>query len=389
MNLATLLDGPATILHRNQRLHFRGGLTLRPLAELFDISTDLGGVISRRALENAIVLTGTPDGEFTTGILGMTHRWQNPAIGQLVTPRYDVETVTHGTDTIALLGAPTIRAGCPVMWSIFPGSTTPTGYVHGTVYYWGVSGKLYTTEANAIADDGATGLVTISDNGTGDFALIEQEYLQIDAITANRRITLHNAAVVQMPPIILSAIQTVFGQMTFGCFLKNNAAWADANSLYTVAKVALTDTPSDPDDIPTVEYSCAFGAAPWDSFKSRGPVTITPSLATEAVSTDGKGNVGLKIAGLNVAATLSPEGFSQAQMLDLLAMQGGTVARGKSRVRADLVVAGTGVHATVYNGSPRELPQTFQVTGPLAGELAIDGAFKSGSGFFRLATAAP
>jgi len=44
---------------------------------------------------------------------------------------------------------------------------------------------------------------------------------------------------------------------------------------------------------------------------------------------------------------------------------------------------------TMYNGAPRQLPQTFAATGPRAGELAIDGTWKSGSGWFRVGTAAP
>lgn len=388
MNLATLLEGPANLKHRNQLLHFRGGLTVTPLADLFDISTDLGGVIARRALENSVVISGTPDGEFTAGLLGMTHRWQNPTIGQLLTPRYDVESVTAATDVVALVGSPTIRAGCPVQFAVYPGGTAPAGLTAGNLYYWGTNGKLYDTEANAITG-GATGVIDITDTGSGDFALIEQEYIQIDAISASRRLVFHNGAVSQMPPIILSAVATIFGPMSFVAFRKNNAEWDDNNSLYTVSKLALSDTASDPANIPTQEYSCSFGAAPWDSFKSRGPVTISPSLAIEPVGTDGRGIVGMKITGLNVSATLQPQGFSHAQLLDLLDLQGGTIARGKSRVRADLVVDGPGVHVTLYNGSPRQLPQTFSASGPLAGELAIDGAYKAGAGWFRLATAAP
>lgn len=385
MNLATLLEGPANVTHRGQLTHFRGGLTVRPLADVFEISNDITGVIDRRALENSVVISGTPDGVFTTGLIGMLHRWQNPVNGQLVTPRYDVNTVTPATDVITLVGAAQPRAGCPVMFSIFPGSTVPAGLTDGNIYYWGTDGKLYDTEAHAIAMAG--GSTDITTAGVGDFAIIEQEYIQIDAITANRRIVFWNGAVVGMPPIILSAIQTIFGPMSFGAFIKNNASWATANSLYTVSKVALSDTASDPTTIPTQEYSCGFGAAPFDVFKARGPVTITPQLSTTPIPTDALGNVGLKISALSVAATLTPDGFSQSQMLDLLGMQGGTVARGKSRMRGDLVVTGTGVSATVYSGTPRELPQTFQTTSPLAGELAIQGSFKSGSGYYRLATA--
>lgn len=386
MNLATLLEGPANLKHRNQLLHFAGGLKIRPLADVFKISTDINGVIDSRALENSVVISGTPDGEFTAGLLGMTHRWQNPAIGSLLTPRYDVSTVTHGTETLTLVGSTVPRTGCPVKIYAFPGSTLPAGYSSATTYYWGLAGTLHDTEAHAIA---ATDVVAITDNGTGDFVIIEQEYIQIDAVSQNRRITFHNGAVSDMPPIILSAVKTLFGPMSFVALIKNDAAWADANSLYTVEKAALTDTASVKANIITQEYACVFGSSPWDSFKTRGVVTITPKLSTDAIATDGRGNVGLKISALDVEAKLTPQGFTHAQMLDLLGMQGGSVARGKTRVRGNLVVSGTGVHATVYNGAPRELEQTFQTTGPLAGELAIDGNVDATNGYFRIATAAP
>jgi hypothetical protein len=388
MDLATLLEGPATVTHRGETFHFKGGLTLTPLADVFGIETDIYGALDQRALNNSFLLTGTPVGVWTDEQLAVLFRWTQPQIGGLVTPRYDVSSATAATDVIALVGSAAPRAGCPVRISAFPGSTLPAGLAAGTLYYWGTSGKLYDTEAHAITDDG-TGVVDITDAGTGDFAIIEQEYIQIDALAANRRILMHNGAVTGMPPIVHSAVASMLGAVTFGCFRKNNAAWADANSVYTVSKVALSDTPPDPADIPTQEYSLGWGAAPWDSFKARGPVTFSAQLATEPVDTDGRGTVGLRIAGLTVGATFQPQGFSESQMLDLLDVQGGTVARGKSRVRGDLVVTGTGVHNIVYNAAPRQLPQSFSATGPRAGEVEAQGSASTTGARFYVGTAAP
>lgn len=386
MNLATLLEGPANLKHRNVLVHFDGGLSIKPLAEVFKIRTDINGTLAARALQNSVVISGKPDGEFSDEHVAMMHRWQNAQAGQLLTPRYDVDTVTHGTESMTLIGDKMPRNGCPVKMYPFPGSTMPTGWTAGQEYFWNEAGTLHANEADGIA---GTTPVAITDNGTGDFALIEQEYIQIDAVNINRRIVFHNGCVSEMPPIILSAIKTIFGPMSFVAFLKNNAAWSDANSLYTVSKLALTDTPSDKDLILTQEYSCAFGASPWDSFKTRDEITITTKMNTEVVDTDGRGNLGLKFNDMDVTATLTPQGFSPSQMLDLLELQGGTVRRGGDRVRGNLVVTGTGVHATVYNGAARELPQTFQTTGKLAGQIAIDGCVEPGSGYFRIAEAAP
>lgn len=388
MNLATLLEGPCNVTHRGQTFHFRGGLVLTPIRDLFALDTDVYGAIARRALDRSFVIAGTPVGVWTDDQLEVSHRWNNPQIGSLVTPRYDILSATAATDVVALVGAAVPRTGCPVRVIPFYGATLPAGLAQGTLYYWGSNGKLYNSEANAIAA-GATGLVEITDAGTGDFGLIEQEHVQIDALTANRRITFHNGAVIGMPAVALSAVQSALGALTFGLFPKEGSSWDDANSVYTITKVALSDTPPDADDIPTQAYAAEFGAAPWDDFKARGPIVITPTLRTEPIVTDDLGLVGMKIAGLDVTATLSPEGYSEAQMLDLLELQGGTAARGKSGVRDDLIVTGTGVYAQLSNGSPRQLPQTFAATAPRAGELEIVGVRTPGEPAFIFAEAAP
>jgi hypothetical protein len=381
MNLATLLEGPANVTHRGQTFHFKGGLTLTPLADMFSIDSDLYGPLDQRALDNSVILTGTPIGEWTALALAVLHRWTSPVIGQLVTPRYDVATVAADTDVITLVGAAAPRTGCPVRFCLFPSAAVPTGLSEATTYFWGVAGTLHDTEAHAIA---ATNKVDITAVGSGDFAIIEQEYVQIDCLAANRRITFWNGAVTGMPSIIHSAIASMLGAVSFGCFRKNNAPWSDANSLYTVTKMALADTtPPVVANVPTQEYSLAFGAAPWDTFKSRGPITLNPQLKTEPIVTDGRGTLGLRISGLDVGATFSPMGFSEQQMLDLLGMQGGAVARGATRVRGDLIITGTGVYTKVCNAAPRQLPQTFSPTGPRAGELEARGAATtSGSRFF-------
>jgi hypothetical protein len=387
MNLATLLEGPCNVTHRGQVFHFRGGLRLTPIRSIFKIETDTYGPIALRALDRSIVLSGTPVGVWTALQLAVTHRWTNPQIGSLVTPRYDISSVTAATDVIVLVGSAQPRAGCPVRVIAFPGATIPAGIVTATTYFWNTGGKLYDTEAHAITG-GATGLLDITDAGTGDLAIIEQESIQIDALTANRRITFWNGAVIGMPALGLSAVQSALGALTFAVFPKEGSAWGDANNLYTITKVALTDTPPTAAEIPSQEYSAAFGAAPWDSFKSRGPIVITPSLRTEPIVTDGLGLVGMKIAGIDVSATLQPEGRSEAQMLDLLGLQAGAV-RGADAKRADLAISGTGVFVTLYNGAARELPQTFDSTSPRAGELAIDGVRTPGSNAFYVGVTAP
>lgn len=399
MDLAKLLEGPAVVTHRGQSFHSRGGAQLAPTAEAFAIDTDAHGTIDQRLLDTAISLTLTPVGVWSQAQINVLWRWQNARNGQLITPRYDIESIDAAADEVTLLGNTSgalahlnfPRLGAPVELATW--GTAPTGLTAGTLYYWGMPdaeepwvGTLHTTEADAIA---GTNKVAITDaQAASDHALIEQEPLIIHTYE-NRRIVFPNAGVVAMPPILHSATQSLIGQVGFAAFRKNNVALATADSLYTVTKALLTDTPPEASTILTQEYSGAWGAAPWDAFKFRDACTLTPTLTTSPIKTDGRGTLGLKIQTVGATATGAPQSMTEAQLLDVLGMQGGTVAIGKSKTRANLVISGTGVHNTVYNASATALPQTFSVTDPRAGQVAFISARTPGSPAFRVGTAAP
>lgn len=404
MDLARLLQGPAIIRHRGAVFHSTGGKQLAPTAEVFGIESDAYGTLDQRALNNAVALTLTPLGVWTQAHRDVLWRWQNPVLGQLLTPRFDVGTVDAGEDTVSLLGAlvhefdylnfPRLGARC--MFCVGPeaGTTAPAGLVDGTLYYLGMPDPeeprvrtLHTTEAAAVA---GTGVVSIGDAGAGDFFMIEQEELVIHTYQ-NRKITFANAAVLQMPPIVHSAVASLIGQVGFAAFRKNRAAWGDADSLYTIAKELLTDTPPAAADIPTLQYAHTWEdvGAPWEGFATRAAMTVTPQLVTAPVGNDPLGDLGLEITGVNVTAAGAPDNLSEKALLDVLGMQGGTARRGASRVRGDLTSSGTGVHTTVYNAAATALPQTFAAGSPRAGEVAWVSARTPGAPAFRVAAAAP
>ncbi len=404
MDLAQLLQGPAVVRHRGALFHSTGGKQLAPSAEVFGIETDAYGAIDQRDLNNAVALTLTPLGVWTQAHRDVLWRWQNPVLGQLITPRYDISAVDTGADTITLLGAlehefdylnfP--RLGARVMFSIGPeaGTAAPAGLADGTLYFLGQPDPaeprvrtLHTTEAAAIAGTGAIDLTTA---GTGDFFLIEQEELVIHTYQ-NRKITFHNGALVQMPPLVHSATQSIIGQATFGAFRKNRVAASAENSLYTITKELLVDTPPDAADIPTLQYTAEWEGVggPWEAFQSRGPITVTPQLTTAPVGNDPLGDLSLEITGVSVAATAQPDNFSERALLDVLKMQGAGARRGASRVRGDLIVAGTGVHTTVYGAGVTTAPQSFATGSPRAGEVQWISARTPGAPAFRVAAAAP
>jgi len=398
MNLAKLLQGPAVVIHRGVMFHSKGGSQLAPTAEAFALETDAYGDIDQRTLNSAVALTLTPIGVWTQAQIDVLYRWQNPQQGQLLTPRYDIASIDTADDEVTLLGAIGFetdylgypRAGCPVQFSTF--GTAPTGLVAGTLYYAGIPDEdvpnvitLHTSEAAAIA---GTGKIDLTTAGTGDHCLIEQEPLIIHTFT-NRKIVFHNAAVVSMPPIVHSAKASLIGQVGFAAFRKNNAPWDEENSLFTITKELLVDVPPDETQIPTQEYTGAWGAAPWDAFKFRGVCTLTPAITTAPVTNDGRGDLGLIIASVKVTASGAPESATELQLMELLQMQGTGTGIGKSKTRADLVVSGSGVHNTVYNTAATALPQTFSVADPRAGEIAWVSSRTPGQPAFRVALAAP
>jgi|GEM_PF-2200960 len=391
MNLALEPLGPAVVKHRGIKLDFRGGLTATPLSEIFPVESDAYGPLDLRALANSYVITGTPLGVYTLAQLNVLYRFRRNTPGQLITPRHDVASVDADADTLTLIGSSRPRLGCPVRIAAFPADTLPGGLDAATLYYVGHPEgseedviSFHPTEADA---EGATNKVAIADAGTGDFGLIEQETTVIHTYQ-NRKITLHNSAISAPPPAALSAVQTILGQMAFMAFIKEGADWEDANSLYTVTKEALVDVPPAATDIPTKDFSCSFGPTPFDSFKSRGPVTISPSYNLTPITTDARGQVGMMLSGVAATATLTPQGFKESQLQDLLKMQGAGAGIGKSKVRGDLIAQAAGVYVALRNGAPRTLPQTFS-NGPRAGELAITGHATPGQDLFYLGTAAP
>jgi hypothetical protein len=388
MNLAKLLEGPALITHRGQAFHSRGGAVLTPTAENFPIDSDAYGQLDQRALDNSIQLALTPVGVFTDPVLDVLYRWRNPIIGGLVTPRYDVASIDTTEDEITLVGTLGPRKGCPIEFDNLDGAL-PAAITAGTTYFAGVPDAdvpnvitLHASEAAAIA---GTGKIDIATAGTGDHVLIEQEPLIIHTYQ-NRRITFHNAALITMPPLNFSARETIFGSVVFEAFRRNDRAWSAANSLFTVDKAVLVDSVPDKTQIPTQEYTLGWGAAPWNAFQTRGPLTMTPELTTTEIETDQRGTLGRKISNLTVSASGVPSGISEAELLAVLNMQGGSVARGVSRTRADLTVAGVGVYATLKNAAARVLPQNFSQTDPRAGALEWVGSRVPGEAAFDIST---
>lgn len=139
-------------------------------------------------------------------------------------------------------------------------------------------------------------------------------------------------AVTQMPNIELGATRTLLGQTQFTCLHADASDWSTANSLFTDSAEAYPgDAGFTPANIITQPYACVYGGdAPWSSFRTKEGIVISFALQLAPETNDWKGLFDMTFQGLEVTATLQPEGVTPAQVLALLKHQGDGAVRGRS-----------------------------------------------------------
>lgn len=214
---------------------------------------------------------------------------------------------------------------------------------------------------------------------------------------AGKRITYKRAAVTKMPDIHFGTVAPLFGQVTLQTFGDPTVEWSDAAKHAVIAAMDFDDNSFDPGDIVTQPYSLAWGAeSPWNDFSTENGVDVSFDLATAPVRVDNDGTVDLTLENLVVTAKFAPVGVSEADILSLLKIQGDGVARGLSLGNINsnsLVIAGTGVHFTIYRAAPIAGPTRFGRTILRAGEVAMISTRQYVAGalqpLFRADTAAP
>jgi len=385
MNLAQLLEGPADITYKGQTFRSAATLGVRSSQATKSIASAAYGPIGQRAQQPAVQITLKPVGEFSAALAAILLPWTNPKIGQFVTPvsSWTSTNVDTGTNKINI-AAHGLRLGMPCMLGTF--GTLPTGVDAATLYYVGVPDAdhitLHATSADAIA---GTSPIALTAAGAGVSSLVEQEPLVVHTFT-NNQITFPVAAVVGMPSLEFSATATLFDTVTFECFRKNNAAWSDANSLYSVAFVPYAPSGPDPTLVKQQSYTAQWGAvAPFSSFTARGSIKVRFNLGLAATETDAVGIVSRKITSLTAAITCSPAGMSEDQLVTYLDLQGVGAARGAERTKNDFIVSGANgdVFARFYDAALRDVPEQFDATNPRAGELSWETSRKITAGVVK------
>lgn len=233
----------------------------------------------------------------------------------------------------------------------------------------------------------------ITDAGTGRSRLVEQEPLIIHAIDG-RRITFHVAAITEQPNFIGSAIQTVFGQVTFEVFRKLATAASEDNSLYTIDSASMADASFDPEDILTQPYSGSWGAsAPWSSFSTKAGFTCAFPVTLAPIEDDACGVIGRRLTAASATCTAQPTNADEAALLDALKLQGTGAGRGRRLTGDHLNITGTGVYVRLYAATVRSAPQVFGTAADRAGDVQWQASrtFTAGvpNNLFYVGTGAP
>lgn len=209
---------------------------------------------------------------------------------------------------------------------------------------------------------------------------------------AGKTVTFHSAALTKMPDLILAGTKTAFGQAEITAILKNNVERSAANSLYTIATTAFSDTSFATANVITKPYTAAWSTIltsiiPLDGFQVTFDASFTP------IVTDGLGTIGMRLQGVTAMAKCRPINISESDILDAMRLQDTGAGIGVSERRAaNLVISGTGgMTVTLYDAVLRTGPLRWGATEIRAGEIAFIAQRVESTGSFGalFAVAAP
>lgn len=366
--VALIIGGPALVQYRGATVYSKNDIVLDPTIEAFAVVVDRYQEVDQRVLNQPLKIRFTPAGEWEA--LGVLYPYAGMALGELITPVRTFGTVTTGTDNVQILGHGLITGD--VIRASSSG-TLPAGLSSATAYYIRAVDadniKFYDTYAHAVAG-GGTGLIDITDVGTGTHKLVVNNPLTITSFSG-KQYTFFNAAVTKMPDINVSAVNTLLEEIEFEAFLQEGANWGDANSLFSLADVAVpVDTTFDPANILTQPATIAWGATPWDSLPTKSGVKISFALELTAVETDTDGVLTRRLSGITVGATAQPLGINEADLMAKLLLQGSGAKRGRSLSGSDLNISATSFYVRLYGAALMGGPQSFGTKTDRIGNLS-------------------
>ena len=351
IDVTKIIGGPAKASYGGATIYSKEDIIEEIDLETFDITTDRFQKVDERVSGTPVRVRLTPIG-ILADLIPFYNFIANLPLGDLMTPVRTFGTVTAGDDSVEIEGHK-LRAGMAVKLSTSE-EDLPAGLDTATLYYVGVIDadniSFHTTYADAIA---LTNAVDITDAGTGTHKLIQQEPLVIHTVHG-KKITYHNAVIVQLPKLTPGAKKTILGEIIFEAFLRNDMDAEDANSIYTEADAAYTDDEFDPADIITQCYGAEWGEeAPFDDFATKEGWELDFPMTLEAVETDCQGVLTRRLVGVAATAKAQPLGISESELRTKRKIQGAGANRSRSLAGDDLNITGTGVYIRLYAAALR------------------------------------
>ena len=165
--------------------------------------------------------------------------------------------------------------------------------------------------------------------------------------------TYHNAALINIPDLIFSAVKTLLGEVQFEARTKKATAASAANSLFTRTNTPFTDASFDSAEILTQVYTYNFGAAPWDDIQTADGMKVMGTPVWRDILDDSAGVIERELTGLSFSSSFTPLGIAQADIDSRLALQNNAAAvRGASMsgIAEDLIITGPGVFVKQRGG---------------------------------------
>ncbi len=371
-SLTSVIGGPCVIQYRGATFFSQGDVTLQISPEVFEIQTDVFGIVDRRVKTQPVKLSFTPAGEWENLIVLFPYALI--PFGDLITP-----VRTLGTIVANVVNLPNHRLQSgDAVYAKNVGGALPTGLTAGTLYYvHAVSSDAVTIHTTRALGVSGASPVSITNNGTGTNRFVVNNPLTIQTIDpANGQlITLFNAAVTKMPDINATATATLLGDVEFEAFIVDGSALSDAASLYSIQSSPYQgDTTFDPANILTQPINVSWGAvAPWDSFYTKNGVKISFNLALQNIDIDGYGILSKRISDLSVMAKLTPIGAEASDLLTALQLQGSGAAIGRSMGQNghNLNLSATGFYARLYQAGLQGGPELFSRSKDRIGEITF------------------
>lgn len=208
--------------------------------------------------------------------------------------------------------------------------------------------------------------------------------------TYNKRIY-SNAAITKLPGIAAGTGGTILGSVTFTCIIKDGAVPGDSDA-YVVQS---TDTyPTEALDVSTIltpVFARSWGASPFDVlYVNESGVVFDFPINFFNHDIDGLGTVNMSITGHEAMAKFTPMGLTEMAVRTAV---GSNSVFGAAPTVNDLIVAGTGVHLTLYSSQLRDENMAFGSGVNRIGEITAMATqtFSAGAAnpIYRIAAAAP